>query len=186
MALGARHPPRHAVTSSQRLIAAHGWESSNGSRRVSRLPTQTSLLQVSKDRREREMTHHQTELPSHRSSFVECVEPREIWYRYVDTRSAYFDSDGDWTGPGSAVIAGHEYTVIRHTPKGAWIVQSPAYKWSRQRFVRNSSRKKYAYPTKAEAWESFTIRKQRQLQILKSQADHVADVLRLIEKGQPE
>lgn len=120
------------------------------------------------------------------SDFVQCVEPTIKMYRYDDSRQGYFDPDGDYGGGSRAVIGCQEYVVVRRTPKGVWIAAPPVWRWAYQRFVLNRARKKYAYPTKHEAWQSFKIRKQRQLEILRSQQDHVSEVLRLIEAQEKE
>lgn len=49
-----------------------------------------------------------------------------------------------------------QYPVIKQTPKGVWIRSS-----GRERFILNTSRKKWAYPTKEGAFASFKIRMQR-------------------------
>ena len=50
---------------------------------------------------------------------------------------------------------------MKETPKGYWIEGN---KW-----ISNYARKRSAYPTKEEAWESFKCRKERQVSILKMQ-----------------
>lgn len=129
------------------------------------------------------MTHPQTTYfdPATASSVVKCVEPRETWYRYVNRETLDFKTDAM-----KAVVELDEYVVVRHTHKGVWLAQPPVWRWTKQKFVLNDSRKKYAYPNKADAWESFKIRKTRQYWILVHQRRHVGNVLRLIERdGQP-
>lgn len=51
------------------------------------------------------------------------------------------------------------------------------------RFVLSSGRKRFAWPTQAEALVSFRARKQRQLSILRAQAARVEEALRLTREG---
>lgn len=106
---------------------------------------------------------------------------KEIWYRYVDDRYGSLDEYGDFVSHRPKINR-IDYVVVRHTPKGVWLTESPAWTFSSERFVLNGSRKKHAYPTKEAAWESFKIRKQRQYWILVHQRQHVAAVLRLIDE----
>ena len=61
------------------------------------------------------------------------------------------------------------WRTLRETPKGRWIVNSCANQWqiehgaARQRFVLNTGRKRWAYPTKADAWDSFVIRQRHRI-----------------------
>ena len=61
------------------------------------------------------------------------------------------------------------YATLRETHKGRWIVDSSASQWSiehgaaQQRFVLNTGRKRWAYPTKADAWASFMIRQRHRI-----------------------
>ena len=77
------------------------------------------------------------------------------------------------------------YKVEKHTPSGVWVNQGI---WGRH-FILNKSRKKFAYPDKATALESFKIRKQRQIEILTGnlsdakEALFLAEHMELTEKG---
>ncbi len=52
------------------------------------------------------------------------------------------------------------YSVVKRTLKGVWI----SLGWgSKDKFILNGARKRWAYPTKEEALESFRIRKRRQI-----------------------
>ena len=67
--------------------------------------------------------------------------------------------------------------IIKRTAKGAWIDQ-----YGKQRFILNSSVKKWAAPTRDEAWENMKRRLVRRTQILAAQLDtctHVKDDPRL-------
>lgn len=74
------------------------------------------------------------------------------------------------------------YVVIKETPKGAWIKK---ISWrdnpmSRKHFILTSSTKKFAYPTKEDAVNSFIKRKERQIKILSSQLADAENQLELI------
>ncbi len=58
----------------------------------------------------------------------------------------------------------YSYEVTRTTNCGFWL---PGTKW-----VSNSSKKRFAHPTKDEAYRSFQKRKERQISILKAQLRH--------------
>ena len=69
------------------------------------------------------------------------------------------------------------YTVTLVTPKGGWI----GTRWDpKRRFVLASGRKRYAYPTREEAWISFRWRKEKQRQILLRQLEFVDAVIKSI------
>lgn len=78
-------------------------------------------------------------------------------YRYDDVSFASMDEN--YIGPGRIEIVLSEYPVIKETPKGYWI--GYCYK----RWVSRTSKKRFAHPTKDQAWNSFRIRKQRQIEI---------------------
>jgi hypothetical protein len=63
-----------------------------------------------------------------------------------------------------------ELSVIRETPRGVW-VQLPHS--STTRFVLADARKRYAWPTKEEAIDSFLARKRRQIRVLNGQIQRV-------------
>lgn len=69
-----------------------------------------------------------------------------------------------------------EFDVIRETEKGYWFVESrlnskafEAMAERSKRWVSKCSRKRYCYPSKDDAWESYVIRKKRQLGHLERQ-----------------
>ena len=67
-----------------------------------------------------------------------------------------------------------ELQVLRKTPRGVWLDMPfgcPA------RFVLADARKRYAWPTLAEAVDSFVARKRRHLKILRAQARTVEALL---------
>lgn len=87
------------------------------------------------------------------------------WYRYEDSK-----------GWGSQVWL-RQFRVIRKTPRGVWLDD-----YGLERFVLNDARKRFAYPTVELAWESFLIRKQKQIAHLKNQLEHVGAVLKAAEE----
>lgn len=89
-------------------------------------------------------------------------EERELYYRYKIT----------WSD--RPVLIEQVFHVTKHTAKGVWIergTNEPGFlKYSgKPRFVLNSAKKRYAYPSKHEAVISLFARKREQIRILKSQ-----------------
>lgn len=106
------------------------------------------------------------------------------WHRFEDFRyAAPLDEYEQPIGSGRAAIRHDQYNVIRVTPKGVWLDIG----CGEEKFVLRAARKKFACLTEAEAMESFIARKKRQLKILKNQAKHVEEVLKLADpKALPE
>jgi hypothetical protein len=90
-------------------------------------------------------------------------------YRYVlkVCSGGYFDENGDFCS--SSFYEGHikleVWREVKTTPKGVWIERA----YGNKKFVLNYGRKRYAWPSKEEAWESFLARKRKQAQILRRQ-----------------
>lgn len=80
----------------------------------------------------------------------------------------YYDSGGDY-------ILLMQLRVLRRTPKGVWVEDLGGLR--SERFVLDRGRKRFCYPTLAEAWASFLKRKERQLSILVAQHDMIARLL---------
>ena len=78
---------------------------------------------------------------------------------------------------GRVSVSIHGYPIVSHTKCGYWVDIYGHKKW-----VSNSSKKRFAYPTKAEAIKSFRARKNRQIVILKAQIEHCEAALELPEK----
>jgi hypothetical protein len=90
----------------------------------------------------------------------------EHWYRYEDS------------GVPECVAYLRKFPVTKHTPRGVWI---DCGGYSRNvRFVLNDARKRYAYPTRELAWQSYRIRKQWQRRHLLRQLQDVETRLRVI------
>lgn len=105
--------------------------------------------------------------------------PVEWLYRYTDHREATgMGFDGEYTGSRAAVSL-IRYRVEKVTPKGRWI-RTYGYVFGKgDRWVSNTSVKRYAYPTPDEAWQAFQHRKRRQLQIHQAALRHVQECLEL-------
>ena len=90
-------------------------------------------------------------------------------YRYVlrVCSDGGFDEDGDFHPSGfcEGRIDLEVWREVKKTPKGAWIERA----YGIRKFVLDHGRKRYAWPTKEEAWESFLARKRKQVQILRRQ-----------------
>lgn len=97
-------------------------------------------------------------------------------YRYID--GVYSDATGTYTKPD---LIG--FDVHSATETGVWIPKTPGrlahwlceslasgrkHKRDVLRFVSNKAKKRYAYPTEAEARESYIARKLRQHEICRS------------------
>lgn len=92
------------------------------------------------------------------------------FYRFEDVvYAASLDEFDNPTGPGRLEVVRRRYRVVKTTPCGVWLDIG--------RFVKTSGRKRYAWPTEAEALVSFQARKQRQLYILRAQASRVERAL---------
>jgi hypothetical protein len=77
-----------------------------------------------------------------------------------------------------------EYRVVRRTPKGAWITPI----WNHNdteflRFVLDGTGRRFAYPTRELARESYIIRKKREIQHCRNQHDRAVRYLALAETG---
>jgi hypothetical protein len=99
------------------------------------------------------------------------------FYRYVDTNYT-----------GTVRVEEWVFYLVRETPCGYWISSSPNYReegmrWygERKRWVSKTSRKRYAYPTRAEAKVSFKARKHRQVGILRNRLLDVEEAVRIFD-----
>lgn len=100
------------------------------------------------------------------------IEGEKCWYRYQDEPIAtgYFDERG-------VAIYLRVFAVKKETPCGVWLANE--YGVSLNRWVSKTSRKKYAFPTKEEAWTSFIARKTKQRKLLFAQLQRVEALLKL-------
>lgn len=77
------------------------------------------------------------------------------------------------------------FYLVKETPCGYWISENKDYYkkdvihylWDEPRWISKTSRKRYAYPTRKEAIESFKMRKKRQLEIVNYQTKRTKDAL---------
>jgi hypothetical protein len=56
-----------------------------------------------------------------------------------------------------------EYKSIKETRCGHWIKPTGLYQYDRKRWISNTTKKRFAYPTKTEAMKSFIRRKELQI-----------------------
>lgn len=92
---------------------------------------------------------------------------QKLLYRVTD-QGVYHGHFGS-----SGKIIYKEFTVIRKTLKGVWVKD-----WKKERWVSNSGKKRFAYPTKAEALFAYTKRKEREILILNSRLNYVKRCLK--------
>jgi hypothetical protein len=89
-------------------------------------------------------------------------EAPEVWYRFDDQDYSVADdwSEHSHTQYGVQVI---EFHVVKHTPKGVWLIRSNG--WGHKRFVLHTAKKRFACATKELAKESYIARKNKQIRI---------------------
>ena len=75
--------------------------------------------------------------------------------RFKDTDELYYRYDG-YEYPRAEA-----YKVVKRTAKGAWIYIGYGIK---DKFILDDARRRWAYPTKEEALNSYRIRKLRQIE----------------------
>jgi hypothetical protein len=82
-------------------------------------------------------------------------------YRYEDTAYANM-IDEDFAGHSTHIrISLREFPVVKDNPKSHWIRDRDGF----CRRVSKTSKKRFAHPTKDEAWLSFRKRKEAQMRI---------------------
>lgn len=109
------------------------------------------------------------------------IEGKKCWYRYEDQAVAtgYFDEYENYhpSEYKSAAIHLRVFIVEKETPCRVWLACESGL--SLNRWVSKTSRKKYAFPTKEEAWDSFIARKTKQRRLLFAQLQRVEALLEL-------
>ena len=80
--------------------------------------------------------------------------PMEYWVRAHSF--TWFQEGGDC----KVSFFFEKWFIVKHTAKGAWLGPYPNYNLKLCRFCLKAGRKRFAYPTKEEAWESLKIRTQ--------------------------
>lgn len=107
----------------------------------------------------------------------------DVWFRYVDSlRAPPVDEHCLPLAPARVSVDLVQFKVRKVTPCGVWLARGD---WDKGRFVLNTSRKRYACPSQAEALSSFIARKERQAGILRAQLSHVTSAIR-IAQGRPD
>lgn len=102
-----------------------------------------------------------------------------VLYRYIDTTTS--------RGYGFML---QRYHILRETPCGYWFVHlyektfSTEHKELSKRWVSKSSRRRFCYPTKEEAWQSYRARKWHHLARLDEQIKNIRAVVNVIEHQQ--
>jgi hypothetical protein len=93
----------------------------------------------------------------------------EFLYRYTSSPSDHpvpASLLGTTLGrPGHARMYLERFRIVRTTPCGFWI--NIGYAAERLKWVSNSAKKRFAYPSMDEALTSFRMRKRRQVAILR-------------------
>ena len=90
------------------------------------------------------------------------------WYRYDGAAYGAIEGEDAWpyVGPPRLDVILSEYPVTRITSKGVWLNI-----YGTKKFILSHARKRFAYPTKSEALESFIMRKKRQITICNTQIE---------------
>lgn len=78
-----------------------------------------------------------------------------------------------------------EFEVERVTPAGGWVTRIGAF-FPKPKFVLASGRKRLAYPTREEAWESFAARTRRRHAILHEQLNLAKSALKAANGPMPQ
>jgi hypothetical protein len=101
----------------------------------------------------------------------------EYWYRYYEMS----------LGDNQVKLCLDKEEVLRHTPKGVWLAKGFFFGADRpsdlMRWVSNSTRKRYAYPTQKEAMVGFYHRKCRQKLIMESRLGDVKIAITLAKEA---
>lgn len=90
--------------------------------------------------------------------------PKEVYYRYRERTvgDGYTDMTGEYISTGSHVeVTLEKFPVLKRTPKGVWILnpfRDNGVHGDRQ-FIADAWRKRFALPTREEAFRSFVARK---------------------------
>jgi hypothetical protein len=99
---------------------------------------------------------------------TEEIKVGQFLFRY-HLAKRYHDNEYD---RAYAQVEEEQYRVTHVTPKGCWIAPGGYCYYAKDgkwKFILNSGKKRFAYPTRELAWESFKIRSLRRVQILTAQ-----------------
>ena len=102
------------------------------------------------------------------------------------TENKYYRIVPNCDEDGEDMLEVEVYVGVKKTPKGMWIIRNDwidyvDQKWVNKRFILDSSKKKYAYPTVQGAVNNFIKRKIKQLSILERQLNDTKYQLELAE-----
>lgn len=102
------------------------------------------------------------------------------------TENKYYRIVPNYDNYGEDMLEVEVYVGVKKTPKGMWIIRKDwidyvDQKWVNKRFILDSSKKKYAYPTVQGAVNNFIKRKIKQLSILERQLNDTKYQLELAE-----
>lgn len=119
----------------------------------------------------------------------ENISEGDKMYRY-DRRvyASPLDEYDQPTGGGMVAVEESIYIVVRMTPKGCWVIEdhnigSIMISWKEaRRFVLTASRKRFVYPNKKGAMESFIKRSEAHLRILNENIRQINRGIDLIER----
>ena len=99
--------------------------------------------------------------------FLISSDERDYLFRLVLSVS-YVSADNAFSDPIKRVhIVVYSFSIISRTHKGVWIHDLN----NRKRFVLLEGKKRYAYPTMKEAYDSFIVRKVRERFALEERLD---------------
>lgn len=74
----------------------------------------------------------------------------------------FYRYDSYVTNDSKVLVKLSTYSLVKETPKGYWICDKIGF----EHWVSKTSKKRYAYPSKQEALDSFIKRKEKQIKIL--------------------
>jgi predicted transcriptional regulator len=96
----------------------------------------------------------------------------------------YFrEENARWSGDDVLAISVIEFYIVKRTSKGVWIAPTWDAEGRFKKFVLEGRGKRFAYPTRQEARESFIRRKKREIQRTAAQHDRAVRYLKLAETG---
>jgi hypothetical protein len=102
-----------------------------------------------------------------------------VWHRFEDyTTAPLLNEREERCGPSGVRLRHRTFEVVRTTPRGVWLRESPH--GDELRFVLASARRRFACPTEAEAAASFRARKRRQIGIHRARAALAERALALV------
>lgn len=108
----------------------------------------------------------------------------QVLYRYedyVDFSCSSYSDDRIGEDGGQVKVRCVEGRIERLTPKGA----HASFPWRKTRWISATGRKRYAYPTREQAWASFQARKRIQASRLRWQLQRAEAALLLYQPGAP-